>query len=165
MFEEGGRMEPYPLDEMIAKAQGGDGKATASLVHRYLPMVWGIALFHVGEPSRAATVVREVFSRAFATLGRVPDPGKFRRCLETITLSVVRGAGTSGSEGDQPAPGGESVLDAVRALPDGLRRPVVLRYFQGLTYGGIAARAGGTPETVDGLLIRAKDRVRRVREE
>jgi DNA-directed RNA polymerase specialized sigma24 family protein len=157
-------MDPYPLDEMIAKAGGGDGEATASLVRRYLPMFWGIALFHIGEPRRAAGVARQVFTRTFSALGRVPDPRKFRHHLQGITLSVIRDAGTPGSEGDQPAPGGESVLDAVRALPDGLRRPAVMRYFQGLGYGGIAGRLGGSPDAIDGLLIRAKDGLRRDRE-
>ncbi len=53
-----------------------------------------------------------------------------------------------------------ALLDAVDALPDKYRLPLVLRYFQELDYEGIAELLGLTRSQVGTLLFRAKRQLR-----
>ncbi|MDJ0853260.1 MAG: sigma-70 family RNA polymerase sigma factor [Myxococcota bacterium] len=53
-----------------------------------------------------------------------------------------------------------SLLDAIDALPEKYRLPLVLRYFQELDYDGIAELLGVTRAQVGTLLFRAKRRLR-----
>jgi RNA polymerase sigma factor (sigma-70 family) len=53
------------------------------------------------------------------------------------------------------------VRDAIDALPDSYRLPVVLAYFEEASYDEIAARLGITRNHVGVLLLRARRALRR----
>ena len=149
-------MSSRPEDEWVRMAGVGDEEAVRHLVRRYLGMVWGVAVYHLGDPGAASGVTGEVIREALAEVGRIPDPMTFRRSLHARAVTAARGARRSTAAG--PSPGGEVALDAVRALPPDLQEPAILRYFDGLSYAALGARTGLDPSGVDRLLRRAKGR-------
>lgn len=146
----------------------GDEGRLRAFVRRHLGMVWGVALFHLGEPREAAEVSRRVIAEALRDIEDVPDPQTLRRWLHGRVLAAVREAVTERSVGAEPvppdregpAPGGEPSLDVVAALPADVQRPVILRYFLGQTFASVGARTGLDRDGVDRLLRHAKDLVR-----
>lgn len=155
-----------PTDEELALgAAKGDEKARSALIRRHLGQVWGLALFHTGDAARAADLTRDLLVNALSGLGRIPDPRKLRSWLHTSSLEAIQkviaeappGARASGA----PAARGEGALDKMQLLPDNLRQALVLRYFEGLSYGKISTRLGVPRDRVDLLLRRAKEMVHR----
>ena len=148
-----------------AAALRRDEQRLGEFVARYLPMVWGVALYHLGERQEAADLCRRVMLAAIEDLEQVADPRVLRRWLQLRTLAAVREAlperrtegGTPIASPEEPATGGEAVLEAVSALPAEMHRTVILRQFLGQTFASIGARTGLDRDGVDRCLRRAKN--------
>lgn len=154
-------MEPRINEELVLRAERGDPKARLRILRRHLGSVWGLALYRVGDPVQAAEITRKVFVKVLSDLSRLPDPRKLRSWIHDIACGMIRltARGGGGAEG-VPASGGEGSLEKIRSLPQNLRHPAVLRYFEGLSYEELSSALGTSPDGVDQLLRRAKDLVR-----
>ena len=151
-------------EDVIARACRGDATAQRVLVRRYLRLVWGLCLYHLGDPVEAGRLARKILERSLSDLDSIPDPRRLRSWLAVRTLDAIRE--TQATEGrsreGEGARGlvGEGALESLQRLPDHLRRPLTLRYFEGFSYARIGARIGSGLEQVDDLLRRAKEKIR-----
>ncbi|MCZ6601519.1 MAG: sigma-70 family RNA polymerase sigma factor [Planctomycetota bacterium] len=147
--------------DITSQAGRGDRSAQTTLIRRHMGQVWALARYHVGEPVLAAKITRRALVKALAGISRMPDPRKFRSWLHETALEIIRdtrsGSGTAGDASTGPAR--DEALVKVQSLPENLRGPTVLRYFQGASYANISSRLGVSRERVDQLIQRAKQLV------
>ena len=149
-------------DGLVLRAERGDRDARAALVRRHLRQVWGLALYQAGDPVEAARITKEVFLRVFRELPRLPDQRKLRVWIHGIAVDVIRK--TRPAEGaKRTAAREEAALEGLRSLPENIRKPLVLRYFEVLPYSKMSSRLGSSREGIDQLLRRAKQLIRRPR--
>lgn len=151
----------------------GDPAASAAFVRRYQARVFGLALTIVDVPATAEEVAQEAFVRAWRHAGAY-DPRRGR--VATWLLSITRNAAIDAvrvrrdrpidpddaiivldRDGAPPGPGfedAEELREALAALPEAQRRPIVLAVYYGLPLAEIAS-IEGVP------LATAKTRLRR----
>jgi RNA polymerase sigma-70 factor (ECF subfamily) len=140
-----------------------------------------------GSESEAEDLCQETFVQAFRYLPTLEDRTRFgpwlyqiarslcrshrrRRALErrvlaaeAVSLRWREGSSRAGQAGDA-----DQAAEALAELPAPEREALELRYFEGLSYGEIAARTGLSFSRVDHLIRKARARLRRrfkVREE
>lgn len=174
-------------DEALAKlAAEGDRAAYSTLVERYRGLAFSIAYAMTGNSDDAEDIAQEAFVRAYRALPGFDPRRTWGAWIMSIVRNLCRDAarrrkvrsahasaqadcdGIAGNEGDL-AP--EAALleaerlgelrDAVAALPDHLRAPIVLHYAYRRTYREIAAALGLPESTVVGRLAAAMRRLRR----
>ncbi len=154
---------------LVGAARQGDRAAFGQLYRRFAPMVHGILLARVPH-QEADDLVQDVFLSALRRLSMLRDDASFpawlaaiarnrandhhRRAVETIELSESVASGcASGREA-------LAVLDAICALPEAYREPLILRLVEGMTGNEIAARTGLTPASVRVNLHRGMKQLR-----
>jgi RNA polymerase sigma factor (sigma-70 family) len=152
-----------------------DEAAFAELVRRHGRVVWGVchrrlANHHDAEDAFQATFL--VLIRRAARLGRdIPLGPWLHRVAVMTTRNVVRGnrrrSAVSGPmEHEVPSSASEQIADrldldtALLALPERLRRPVILCHLQGLSRREAATQLGCPEGTLSSLLNRAMVRLR-----
>lgn len=135
----------------------GDPAASAAFVRRYQARVFGLALTIVNIPATAEEVAQEAFVRAWRHAAAY-DPRRGR--VATWLLAITRNAAIDAVRvrrdrpidpadavllldrvGDAPVPGfedAEELRDALAALPEVQRRPIVLAVYYGLPLAEIA---------------------------
>lgn len=143
---------------LAAAARAGDRRAFAALHARYGGMVHAILLARVA-PAQADDLVQDVFLAALEAIGELRDAAAFGGWLAQIArrhaVSHWRGKKPE-SEIDEThvvgfqAPGAEAreALEAIRALPDAYREPLLMRLVEGMSGAEIAERTGLTPGSV-----------------
>ena len=150
--EDGGSAE---LCALVRRAMARDRQAYAILYQRLCPMVHGVLLasapaYEVGD------LVQDVFCRGWAQLPGLRKPASIGPWLAAIARR--RAADVLRERARQPEPPplvttpafAESLalLDAIRALPDAHREPLILRLVEGLTGPEIAEQTGKTHRSV-----------------
>ncbi len=75
-------------NDLILKAQRGDGAAFEELVHRHDRRVLGIAMRYVGDVDAAKDIYQEVFLRAHNGLSRFKFESRFSTWLHRIAVNV-----------------------------------------------------------------------------
>jgi RNA polymerase sigma-70 factor, ECF subfamily len=150
--------EAYAL---AARAKQGDKDAFAALVTAYKGVLYNVSIRMTGNRDVADDLVQESFLRAYAALGTFNSRKPFHSWLYAICLNVVRDhlrrrGRTVGRTEDldarphvsaSPNPKDallarerhDVVLAALRDLPLPLRECLVLRYYQDLSFGEVAA--------------------------
>jgi RNA polymerase sigma factor (sigma-70 family) len=169
---------PTDQDLLHAFASRRDEAAFTALMERHGPLVWSVCRRLLDSAQDAEDAFQATFlilARKAGSVAWREDAGNWlyavarrvarasraragrRRRLER---EVVMAARTEPNEGpDREACG--IVVEEVQRLPEKYRRPVVLCYLEGKTYGE-AARLLGWPEgTVSGRLGRARELLRR----
>ena len=133
----------------------GDTACYAELVQSHSRPLFNLAFRLTGDRHDAEELVQESFIRAYENLDRYNVKKPFFPWLYTIALNRIRDRlktrkPVQGHDGDpaSPAPGpsdqvGKQERDAllqqaVRELPEKLREPLALRFFQELSFGEIA---------------------------
>ncbi len=113
-------------------------------------------------PGRGATaawlfgIARRVAVKARA------DVARRRRQLENFHAKrLAQGDGAATTNDPEPEPDYGPLIAAIDNLPDRLRTPVILHYFEGIATEAIAARLGCRRGTVLSRLARARARLRR----
>jgi RNA polymerase sigma-70 factor (ECF subfamily) len=155
-------MASPPADEaaLVEEVRAGGPEAFERLYARYARMVHGILLARV--PRRdVEDLVQEVFLTVHRRLATLRDTRAFggwlamiarnramdhtRRRQEPVELpeDVAARGGGSGTEAEAA-----EVLDAIRALPEAYREPLILRLVEGMTGPEISERTGLTPGSV-----------------
>jgi len=174
------RREPGERDDasLVLAARAGDAAAFAALYRRHAPVVHGVLLSRV-QKADADDLTQEVFSRCWAALRTLRDPGAIgawlltsaRRCvIDLARTSRARAASAAAAQvtthAAHPAAGSaapldaETVMNAIRRLPEAYRETLTLRLVEGLTGPEIAQRTGLTPGSVRVNLSRGMDLLR-----
>ena len=165
---------------VLERAQAGDGEAFAALFREYQADVRRVCQRILGNPQQAEDAVNEVFLRAHRALGNFELGRPFRPWLTTIAgrycidqlrrrASEERVFSRKELEESALASPARSPLSrlvaaeqqqalsrAIEALPVRYRLPLMLRYFDEMSYDAIAESIGVTKNQVGSLLFRAK---------
>ncbi|MDQ3877035.1 MAG: sigma-70 family RNA polymerase sigma factor [Actinomycetota bacterium] len=142
--------EPDP--QVVAAAKAGNVGAFEELVRAYQAPVWRLVVTLVHDRSAADDATQEAFVRAFRFLHRYRGDSKFTTWLMTVArnsavdeLRRTRRAKrvTDRAVSQPPAQRsdhsvGIEVREALKALPQQLREPIVLIDMFGMSYGETA---------------------------
>lgn len=168
--------------ELVAGCRSGDEQAVEALVNQYRAPLFRLALSVLDNPADADEAVQDALVAALRGLKGYRGQAAFRTWLFTIVLNVCRGrlrqrrfrlklAQTlqalwpRGSLARVEAVALEHERDtiiwqAVSALPDRHRLPVVLRYYHGYATAEIAEMLRVPKNTVISRLAAARKRLR-----
>lgn len=144
---------------LVQAAQGGDTAAFDEIYRRYRQLVHGLLLTRV-SPADADDLVQDVFLQAWRRLATLKDPGAlggwlavlarhraidhWRSRPDTEPLTDNRGAHHPPEDHLRAM----RALEAIRALPEAYREPLLLRLVEGMSGPEIADRTGLTPGSV-----------------
>jgi len=174
---------PPAEQDVVARAQHGDGDAFARLVEPHEQIAFRTALMITRNTADAEDAAQDAMVKAFRALGRFRVGSPFRPWLLTIVANEARNRRRSSSRreslalraaaevpsgGAAPSPEGALVaseeraalLRAVEALPDEHRLVVACRFFLDLSEEETASVLGLRRGTVKSRLSRALDRLR-----
>ena len=154
------------------------------LYREYYGRVFGLCRRLLNSADLAEDAAQEVFVLAYRNFGKYDAERPFWQWIAAITsnhcVDLLRGRNRRealfGDGGDDPEtmPSGDAPVlselissedaevlnQAIAALPDKYRVPLVLAYFHGASYDEIAEQLGITRNHVGVLLLRAKGRLR-----
>lgn len=172
---------------LVARAVAGDRAAFRALYDRHRPAVHRVArAFATLDPDDAEDVVQDAFVRAFGSISKLVQPGRFgpwllaitrnrvlsrlgrRRAVEKLAEDLSLEAETLAEDrASVPEPGAEAELELVRKivaeLPEGPEKETVrLFYVEGeLTARQIAERLGVGKSAITMRLERFRAKVKR----
>jgi RNA polymerase sigma-70 factor (ECF subfamily) len=180
------RRRKREVEALVQAARQGDARAFESLVRRYRPRIFALALHMTGRPSDADDVTQEVFIRAFCKIREFEGRSAFFTWLYRIALNLslnlrrdarrrravglddvrVRMAAAVDSHGDP-----RLVLElretyallvrALDRLSPCLRATVVLVALQGFSYREAARVLGTTEGNIGWRIHHARAKLRR----
>lgn len=165
---------------LVERAKGGDADAFTQIVQNLQDMAVGYAVALVGDYWLAEEIAQEAFLRAFLDLETLREPRAFRswfrriiltRCNRTTRrkrLSVVPLEEASQVESGEPTADDlanskrvqNSILEAVKTLPEAEVMAVTLRYGSDYSYREIADFLDVPVSTVKSRLFAARRRLR-----
>src|SRR2546430_1235209 len=70
--------------DLVKKAQAGDRPAYGTLVERFQPVVYAVALSRLRDPGEAQELAQEVFVHAMTRLDQLREPNCFAGWLRQI---------------------------------------------------------------------------------
>jgi RNA polymerase sigma-70 factor (ECF subfamily) len=167
--------------QWLAKCQGGDSLAIERLVQTYQQDVYRLALSILDDPEEADDATQEVFLAVLRSLDSFRGDSSFKTWLFSITINVCRSRLRRGksrmklsqvlqslfrSEQDQPESkaiqneADKKLWQAIRALDEKHRIPIILRYYHDLPVNEIADMLGIPVGTVHSRLNHARKRLR-----
>lgn len=162
--------------ELIRRAADGDGRAVRTLYDRYAPRVYAVVRRIAGDDELAQDYAQEAWIRAIRALPTFRGDARFSTWLHRIAvnaaLQAVRKADTRRKrEGPMPEQvalgprGGDALLQrklqrALDALPDGMRRVLILHDVEGYTHDEIGSVLGVTSGTSKSQLFKARAKMR-----
>ncbi len=167
-----------PDSELIALSLHGDRNAFGDLVVRYRRMVLGVAYRVCGDAALADDMAQETFVRVWDKLHTFRPGGSFRawicRIASNLTIDALRRHKPTADieQVSLPAPGSQpeamavaheraaAVRAAIAALPEHARTALVLREYEGLSYGESAEALDVPLGTVKSRLSDARRRLR-----
>jgi RNA polymerase sigma-70 factor (ECF subfamily) len=164
---------------LIKRASEGDPEAFAALFNRYYAMVHAFAYRLCFDQAEAHDIAQEAFIRAARSLGSFANFGKagsFRSWLYRIALNAARDSlrqrrrrkaldeeilfRHTRQERARTGPFCEIEL-ALAALPEDLRRALVLVFYEEMSHAQAAAVLGCAEATVSWRVFRAKRQLRK----
>ena len=153
------RTDTIPDEALVRAAQTGDRTAFGALYQRYARMVHGILLARVPRAA-AEDLLQDVFLQALPRLATLRDVTRFggwlaaiarnrasdyhrqSRPTEEIDESFVGDRQVGGGSTHEKVAEGLFFLEALIALPEAYREPLILRFVEGMTGPEIAERTG-----------------------
>jgi RNA polymerase sigma-70 factor (ECF subfamily) len=164
-----------PSDEALMLDAGrGDMAAFETLVTRHERTALSIAYRFLGDRMEAEDVAQEAFLRLLESAKRYKPTASFRTYLYAIVARLCCDRARRRMPvcvADPPEPEihappedelaarrerDRAVRTALDRLPPRQRLAIVLRHYEGLDYGGIAAAMGVSAKAVERLLARAR---------
>ncbi len=181
------QMEGQDLDSVIELARGRDAEALGEIYRRYVRRVFGLCRYMLDSRESAEDATSEVFLKLQRSImsydGSIPFPKWLLRvagnqCIDVlrrrkrgrqVIVEVEDETAVTDTASPEPSPLGAvisaedrtQVRDAIAALPENYRLPLVLRYYGELSYDEIAQQLGLEKHNVAALLFRAKQELRR----
>ncbi len=179
-------MNDATLSGVLKRAGAGDKGAFAELYRRFYRRVLGLCRYLLGSPEEAEDAASEVFSHLEKAMKTYDSALPFPRWLLSVAshhcLDLLRKRRIQQrlfepleAEAPEPAIGGPSALqgllsneerdkvrEAIAALPERHRVPLVLRYYNELSYHEIGAALNLNRAHVATLIFRGKKELRRV---
>jgi RNA polymerase sigma-70 factor, ECF subfamily len=185
---------PESIDAVIQRCLAGDQDAWAQIVRQHWRKVFNIAYKFTGKHDEAEDLTQDVFLKIFKSLDTFDRRANFQTWLvsvsrnlcidhyrsvrkerETIDRDVDAGELTPASTTQSPVAALEQrdrvelLKKAMEQLPPSLRRAVMLRDIQELSYQEIADREGLPEGTVKSRINRGRTelarQIRRLRDE
>jgi RNA polymerase sigma-70 factor (ECF subfamily) len=171
-------------NELVQRYRRGDAAAMEALLSRWDLPVRRLLVRLAGPRCDAEDLRQEVFLRVVRAASTYRPQWAFSTLLHRIVLNVTRDAarrrqrrirttnefpqepaarGTPGDTPDDNAQRGEAaglVAEALAALPDDLREPLILRHYGELTFQQAAEVLGLPPSTVKSRVQAALARLR-----
>ena len=165
------------LIRMVEQARQGDPEAFGALFDHYHPQVYRFVYYRTGSVQLAEDLSSEAFVRALRNISRFTWQGKdFGAWLTTIARNLVTDhfksarsrlehptedswvldSSAEGPEGavlDQLT--SETLLEAIRTLPDEQQTCIVMRFLQGFSIAEVAASLERSEGAVKQLQLRA----------
>lgn len=169
--------------ELVQAIAGGDHLAFKRLVERYQARLFNFLYRYLRDRQAAEDVTQEVFLRIYQAAPRFQARGKVRTWVFTIAynlamnelkrrqrggvLGFLLGEGRESVAVEPPDPSErleleETVTRALAVLPDSQRAALLLRVWDDLSYQEIGVILGISRASVESLLFRARDRLRRL---
>lgn len=163
---------------LVERLQLGDQEAFTELYNRHHERLYRFCLYRLGDPHEAHDVVQEAFTRAWSHAPRVKGDLRFYPWLRTIAGNLCTDVGRKRAR-VRPAPvvdtgmtdgGQEGIVDrvdlvlleqAMARLPERHRRVLEMREAEELSYDQLAELTGTTIGTVESLLWRARQGLKR----
>ncbi len=171
-------------EPLVERARHGDRAAFEALVRRHADRLHAVVIGFGAPPPEAEEIVQETFVRAWRSIGRFKGDSQFftwlyrigineakrhmaRRAAQLAQITPDGGPPTTvGDRSQSPQQHAEhrdlraALERAVRALPDDLRAPLVLRDVEGLSTAQAAAVMGLGEAALKSRLHRARLAVR-----
>jgi RNA polymerase sigma-70 factor (ECF subfamily) len=156
--------------ELVMETLQGNTQAYGSLVRAYSSRVYSIAYCVLSDFQAAQDIAQEAFVRAYSSLSQLKDAGKFGTWMDSIARNLARRALQRRKRGGEALTDfsdtafhppvqdkdTQELTEALGALPDSYREPLVMRYMGGASYEEIAERLGITRNTAEVRVHRAK---------
>ncbi|HSI71546.1 MAG TPA: sigma-70 family RNA polymerase sigma factor [Fimbriimonas sp.] len=155
-------------DQLICACKSGDQVAYHRLFDLYRDRVFTLAAYHLnGDAAAAEDVVQTVFVKLFRTIGQFRKESDFSTWLYRSVANACmdehrrRKKWLPWASVPEPAYSldldgvSETVRAAVEKLSPKLRMPILLKYFEGMSYEEIAITLGCSMGTVASRLNRA----------
>ncbi|MBR6555761.1 MAG: sigma-70 family RNA polymerase sigma factor [Clostridia bacterium] len=174
--------------ELVSRAKEGDRQAFETLVSRYESKIYHMALRYTGDAQEALDITQEVFLRMYRGLYSCQQDCNVSVWLYRLTDLVCKDAVRQISsravlseheqDSDEPyeieipdlrynpesvydrAALRDTIVDAVSALPEHLRKVIVLREIAGMTYEEISDCLELELGTVKSRIARGRDKLR-----
>ena len=164
-------------EDLVAAALHGSAAAEELLVHRHTARVYRVAWRLAGDPEVARDLVQDVFVRVLRLLPQFRGEAAFTTWLHRVAISTchngmrrIRRANRGHVALDEAAgiiatdPGDPTMVatihDAIQALPDSLRLPLVLHTLEGLSHREVAGHLGLTEGTSKRRVFEARAALR-----
>jgi len=169
-------------DALVASARKGDRAAFGMLVQRYQNLVCAIAYSRLGNADRAGDIAQEAFLVSLENLAQLRSGPKFAPWIRRITHNLcnrwersetyrralraelgrrpVRSVGKRAEDVAERREELAIVRHAMESLPESLRLPLVLHYFEGQTHAETARDLGISKAAVVKRVERAKQHLR-----
>ena len=163
---------------LVQRMRLGDEDAFAELYRRHHDRIFRYCLYRLGEAHEAQDVVQEAFTRAWVKAPRIQGDLHFYPWLRTIAGNLCTDVGRRrarvqpASELDPGSTDGDQeriiqmmdaalVKQAIARLPERHRQILEMREHEGLSYEQLADRTGTSVGTVESLLWRARQGLKR----
>ncbi len=157
--------------DLVLKARRGDTEAYNVLVSRWEKRVYNYLLRLVGHTEDALDLSQDVFLKAYLSLRKLEDPGRFPAWLFRIAhneaFSLLRKRRPESEMVDPaPPPAGSRMLPvetslavaaAMKRLSQEQREAVILKVYQGFKFDEMAEILGCPASTIKSRLYTALD--------
>jgi RNA polymerase sigma-70 factor (ECF subfamily) len=165
--------------ELIKAIGAGDVLAFETLVKRYRDPISNFIFRYMGDRFGAEDIAQEVFLRVYRAASEFEPRGKVSTWIFKIAYNLslnevlrrsrfcpITDIDDHGFELEEPNHTGrkeleEEVMEAVRHLPQKQRAALLLRVNEGLSYAEIANILSTSISSVESLLFRARENLRK----
>lgn len=164
--------------QLIRRACEGDGRAVRALYDRYSPRVYAVVRRIAGDDDLAEDYAQEAWIRAIRALPTFRGEARFSTWLHRIAvnsaLQAVRKDKTRRKR-EAPLPDvipvpprvGDTLMarkleEALAALPEGMRKVLILHDVEGYTHEEVGAALGVTSGTSKSQLFKARAKMRKM---
>jgi RNA polymerase sigma-70 factor (ECF subfamily) len=160
-------------EQLIEQARQGCIDSFGKLYEQYYNGIVALAYSALGEMGLAEDAAQETFAIACRDLTKLRDNSKFGGWLAGICRNASKQMmrkeqklvelrdKQNVTNAKQTNEVGEAVKEAIRLLRPKYREPIVLRYYDNLSYQQISSILGISQVAVNGRILRAKQKIAR----
>jgi len=154
--------------KLVEAACNGDIDSFGQLCQRYYSAIVAIGYSVVGDHQLAEDAAQESFARALVSLRKLKNQMRFAPWLAGICRNVAKDMvatktrqisnddfSQAAKKNDQDETS-RQINRAIKQLPTSDKELIVLRYYNGLSYGEISSVLGISGPSINGRLTRAK---------